>query len=133
MVQAIVHAFQSVPPTVWVLLGTALGVSTVQQNVKNLLERKVESLSQGANVSLLVTFSALASAADQLVNSANLNPGLFGLHTAVIVGVTHVIYTFVVKPALGIMSDAKAHRALSQPATTATAAPLAPVAGDPGF
>lgn len=116
----IVQFFSSVPSSVWVLLGASLGITGVQATIKAFVENEDNQLSPATNVLILAALSSLASGADFLTSSAQTNPTILGTHTVLLVGVTHLLYNFAIRPLLNVISDAQAHRASQKAATSAT-------------
>lgn len=104
--ESIVDFFSQVPPSTYEAIGTALGISVLLQGFKKWLQLQ----SPKVITFLLTALSFLATAIDYLSQSVASNPSLMGQRTMVIVGLTNILYHYIVKPTTNLVSDAKEYR-----------------------
>lgn len=130
MVSQIVNFFNSIPNSFWVVIGSAVALSGVQELIKQFLVKDLAGLSNKTNATLMTALAFAASGIQYLTTSAGQNPTVLGAHTAVLVATMHLAYTFVVKPFVALLNDAKAYRATPALVPAATSEPVStPAAG----
>lgn len=126
----ILQIFTSVPESVWLAVGGAVGVSLIVQPLKRWLGLQSDKV-----VLFLTSTVAFAGVAvEYLLSAAAENPTILGQRTAVILGISQLAYRFLIKPSSNLLADAKAERerrtgeATPDP-ETAGAAPVSLYAG----
>lgn len=105
--QNIVDAFSSIPMSAWEAIGAALGISVLLQGLKNWLSLQSDKVI----TFLLGSLSFVAAAIDYLSQAAMSNPAVLGQDTAAIVGLSTILYRYIVKPTSNLISDAREYRA----------------------
>lgn len=105
----IVNLLQYVPAETWTALGASLGISVVVQ----MLKHWIDGLGQKTLVTLVGIFAFIASVAEYLLSVAAQNPAILGAETATLVGLSTLVYRFLVAPVYNLLLDAKAYRETS--------------------
>lgn len=96
----------NIDPSFWVILGSAIGVSSITQALKHWL-----SLESPKVIILLTTgISAILVAIQYFTYYAAQNPAILGENTAVMLGISTLAYRFLVQPFYGLLIDAKTYR-----------------------
>lgn len=106
-IDGLIQAFLNTPTETIVLVLGAGGVSALTQVSKKLLKLKNDK----AIVSLLMAISFVASMIDYVVtNTSNLPPSILGINTAVLAGLAHPLYYFLVKPADRVIGEFRQYK-----------------------
>ncbi|MBS4040367.1 MAG: hypothetical protein KGZ81_07170 [Flavobacteriales bacterium] len=117
-----------VPPTVWALLASSLGVSVILQGIK----KKFQLSSPKVILTLATIFSFAAAGLEVFVLSATNDPNLLGQYTTVTLGISTILYRFAVQPATSFLGEVKDFQEAKKLGTVATPAVVAePVVDTP--
>lgn len=107
------------------IIAAAGGVSVVLQLAKKWLSLQSEKV---VNF-LLAVFSFIPVAVQYVIQAAQQNPAILGQRTAVIMGLSTVLYHQLVKPTTNLLKDAKAERERRE-RVTAVSTPEQPLVTD---
>lgn len=110
MLTQLTNVYHQIPSGFWVVLWSALVLSGVVEAGKRLMVKDLSELPSSTQVALTTAVAFAASGVQYISGAASTNPNVLGIHTAVLLAAMHLAYTFVVKPFIGLMGDAKAYR-----------------------
>lgn len=120
--ESLVNFIDNIPQAVWAIIAASGLVSILVQPIKRWLKLQSDKVI----LALTTVLSFVPVALDALNSATATNPAILGRQTMVVLGVSQLLYRFVVKPFSKLVADAKAERARQGTETVPTPAPLVP-------
>lgn len=103
---SVLELLNNIPTGTYEAIGAALGISVLLQGIKKWL-----SIQSDKVVAFLLSgLSFITVAIDYLMQAVHTNPSILGQQSVTIVGLSTILYRFMIKPASTLVADAKEYR-----------------------